>query len=381
MTKNIFFDLNLPACYCDAFQQGASNEYGQNNLFPSHGIPADVRIPQMRRTLSWRTKNIKILMSRSVFEHSLRAVDVSREPSRYRVLFALNVRASVSHGLQGKDFPEHAGRCKRKTRLANLRRLCDDSDPQSTRALYQRTLRYRTRQHGLRARFHDHRFVLGALSLGAIPKEQRSYQASHAPGLAREHSVFHRYHRRESPRCQRLGHSDLRGLVFLYHGPRVHRFQKTLRTASGAGVLCDPRQIQSPVSQALFATGRQVSGVALRSNDCLDAIVRGLSGTTPSRKILRHGKRPAIDILDQQFCSRGLDYCPTLQMPLESRTVFQMDQTASADQGILRHLRERRQDPSLDCDLGLRADRNYQKTSGPGAVALHNSTNFECNHV
>src|SRR3989344_3635355 len=197
MTKNIFFDLNLPACYCDAFQQGASNEYGQNNFFPSHGIPADVRIPQMCRTLSWRTKDTELFLSRSVFEHSFRAVDVSRESSRYRVLFAFNVRASVSHGLPGKNFPEHAGRCKRKTRLAYLLRLCDGSDPQSTRTLYQRTLRHRTRQHGLRARFHDHRFVLDALSLGAFSKEQRSGQTSHASGLAREHPVFHRYHRRE----------------------------------------------------------------------------------------------------------------------------------------------------------------------------------------
>src|SRR3989338_1476662 len=101
MTKILFFDLNVPTCYCDAFQQGASNEYGQNNFFPDHGIPTDVRIPQMHRALSWRKKNIKFLLSRSVFEHGLRAVDVSRESSRYRLLSAPRVRAPVTHG-----FPE-----------------------------------------------------------------------------------------------------------------------------------------------------------------------------------------------------------------------------------------------------------------------------------
>src|SRR3989338_3338176 len=267
MTKNIFLDLNLPAYYCDVFQQGASNEYGQDNFFSSHGIPADVRIPQMRRALSRRTKDTELFLSRSVFEHSLRAVDVSRESSRYRVLFALNVRASVPHGLPGKNFPEHAGRCKRKTRLAYLRRLRDGSDPQSTRTLYQRTLRRRTRQHGLRARFHDHRFMPCAFPLGAFSKEQRSGQTSHASGLARENPVFYRYHRRESPRCQRPGHSDLRGRVFLYHGPRVHRFQKTLRIASGDGVLCDTRQIQYQIPQTVFAAGRQINWTALRSNN------------------------------------------------------------------------------------------------------------------
>ena len=123
MTRILFFDLNVPTCYCDAFQQGASNEHGQNNFIPGHGILADVRIPQMRRTLSWRTKNIELLLFRSVFEHGLRTVNISRESPRHRILSALDARTPVSHGLSGKNFQEHTGRCKRKSRLANLRRL------------------------------------------------------------------------------------------------------------------------------------------------------------------------------------------------------------------------------------------------------------------
>src|SRR6266496_3303794 len=122
MTKILFFDLNVPTCYCDAFQQGASNEYGQNNFFPGHGIPADVRIPQMRRTLPWRTKDVELFLSRSVFEHGLRSVNISREFARHRILSALDVWTPVSHGFPGKNFQEHAGRCKRKSRLAHLRR-------------------------------------------------------------------------------------------------------------------------------------------------------------------------------------------------------------------------------------------------------------------
>src|SRR3990167_2132487 len=165
MTKILFFDLNVSTCYCDAFQQGASNEYRQNNFLPGHGIPADVRIPQMRRTLSWRTKNIEFLLFRSVFEHGLRAVDVARESSRYRVLSALDVRTPVSHGFPGKNFQEHAGRCERKSRLAHLRRPCDDLDSQGARTLYQRALRHRSRQHSLCSRFYNHRSMPGALPL------------------------------------------------------------------------------------------------------------------------------------------------------------------------------------------------------------------------
>ena len=40
-------------------------------------------------------------------------------------------------------------------------------------------------------------------------------------------------------------------------------------------------------------------------------------------------------------------------MPVAGRVVFQMDQAASSHQSLLRHLRERRQDPSLDRRLAV----------------------------
>lgn len=129
--------------------------------------------------------------------------------------------------------------------------------------------------------------------------------------------------------------------------------------------------------QAVFAPGGQNNRPALRSNDCPDAIVRRLPGTSASRKILRRPKRSTADVLNQQFFDRCLDHRSTLQMPLESRTVFQMDQTASADQGILWHIRERCQNPSLDSRIDLRLDCDYQKATVSGNVALYDSTDFE----
>ncbi len=84
-----------------------------------------------------------------------------------------------------------------------------------------------------------------------------------------------------------------------------------------------------------------------------------------------------LTFLTNNFALDALTIAPTLQMPLESRAVFQMDQTASANQGILRHIRKRRQNSSLDCRLDLRADRDYQKTAVSGTVALYDSTDFE----
>ena len=84
-----------------------------------------------------------------------------------------------------------------------------------------------------------------------------------------------------------------------------------------------------------------------------------------------------LTFLTNNFSTRCLDHRTTLQMPLESRAVFQMDQTASADQGILWHIRERRQDSSLDSRLDLRPDCDYQKAAVSGTIALYDSTDFE----
>ena len=51
----------------------------------------------------------------------------------------------------------------------------------------------------------------------------------------------------------------------------------------------------------------------------------------------------------------GRDHLRALQEPLASRTVLQMDQAASADQGFLRLERKRGEDPDLDRRVSLRA--------------------------
>src|SRR5271166_2458193 len=56
------------------------------------------------------------------------------------------------------------------------------------------------------------------------------------------------------------------------------------------------------------------------------------------------------------------------------RTVLQMDQTASADQTLLRDIRKCREDPNLDRRLGLRPRRHHQEAARPGRLALHTAT-------
>ena len=89
--------------------------------------------------------------------------------------------------------------------------------------------------------------------------------------------------------------------------------------------------------------------------------------------------QPSPDIFYQQFFSRCHNDYSTIQIPLENRTLFQMDQTASAHQSVLRDLGERGQNPDLDRNLHLRAGCDYQKTIKSEAKSLHNSTNLKRN--
>ena len=130
MRKNLLIDLNSIACYFGVpTSKGASNEPGQNNLFAGHGIPARVRIPQMRHTLSRRLQDQELFMHGSIFMHELRAIDPSRKSARYRNMLAVHATKTLSHGHPRLDIQKHIGRRQRKSRLAYLCRLFPSIDP------------------------------------------------------------------------------------------------------------------------------------------------------------------------------------------------------------------------------------------------------------
>ena len=56
----------------------------------------------------------------------------------------------------------------------------------------------------------------------------------------------------------------------------------------------------------------------------------------------------------QQLLASGRHHLRALQKPLAGGTLLQVDQAASSDQAVLRHVGERGEDADLDCRLGLR---------------------------
>lgn len=63
---------------------------------------------------------------------------------------------------------------------------------------------------------------------------------------------------------------------------------------------------------------------------------------------------------------------------LADRIILQVNQTASADQGVLRHIRKCNQNKNMDCDLCLCADGDHQETAESGAESLYDFTNYQC---
>jgi hypothetical protein len=67
--------------------------------------------------------------------------------------------------------------------------------------------------------------------------------------------------------------------------------------------------------------------------------------------------RKRLVFLNQQLCVIGDRHRRPLSLPLASRTLFQVDQAASAHQGILRNQRERPENSNMDRDFYLRPGR------------------------
>ncbi len=364
-------------------QKGVANEYRKNYFFSSNGISAFARVSQMCRTILRSLQSSEIFMPGSVSMYDVCTVDISRESTRYHCLSSIVSQQTLSYGHSWTSLQKHAGRRQRQQRLAYLRRLRANIDPSGSPALSRRTAWSRSREYGLRVGCDDHRSVSGAFSVGAFSKEQGSDQAPYALRFARPHSVFHRDHRRESDRRQHPRYPDPGGRIVLHYGSRLSRFCKALCHASGTRNICNTNQIQHAIPTPLLAPSGQNNRTAVRSNNCINrcAIGQGLSAATSSDQILRFRNQEIFQVFDQQLRYRRTYRGSTLQMPLESRVVLPVDQTTFTNQSILWDFRERRQNTSLDCDLGLSARRDYQKTSSFEAKSLHNFTNFQREHI
>src|SRR6266566_1363178 len=238
----------------------------QIGIRSTDGTSAAAYVATVCRALSESLPDIDVLASRSILGDGVCAIDLSRESARYRDVLACAFGKALPLGYSWADCTQHTGRCQREARLAHLSRSGIVAHSDGAQTLCGRRLRRRAEEHRLRARYHDHRSVSDALSVGTLSKAQSGGQASHAARSAREYPDVYPYFRRQTARGQCPGSDCLRGGQLLCDGSRVSRFWTLASASSGAGVLRHPRQIEPSVSAALLASDRQSERSALRSN-------------------------------------------------------------------------------------------------------------------
>src|SRR3989339_222370 len=380
MSKIFFIDLNWPTCYCVAPSiKGAIYEYWQNNFCSNHGILTDVRIPKMCRTLSRRSQNIELFVSRSILEHGLCSANISRKFTRHRSMLTFHEFQTLSYGHPWKDLKEHTSRRQRESGLAYLRRLRTNLDSSSTKIISQRSFCSRSREYCICARCNNYRLMFVSFPLGTLSKNQRSGQASHAFRSSRAYPDVYRDYRRKDSRCRCSRHPRLRSWSILHYGSRISRLRTSICYASSSRKFCNQNKMQYAISPTLFSPGQKINRLALRSNNPFYRCRFGhkLSRTASAYTICRYRKEQSVRFSDQQFRNRRHYRGSTLQRTLENRTLFQMDQTTPAHKSIFWNITKRRQDTSLDCNLNLCPRGYYQKTSWLNAEPLHNFTNFK----
>ena len=137
-------------------------------------------------------------------------------------------------------------------------------------------------------------------------------------------------------------------------------------------------QIQSTLSSHLLVRRGQVHWSALRLDYRANRTegAQGLSATSEAHQVLRCRARQTSAFSNQQLRFACANHRSTLSLPLASRTILQMDKTASSDQEVLRHNQERSEDTNMDCHHRLRSGCHRQKTAQYRCFTLHNPTDF-----
>jgi len=140
-------------------------------------------------------------------------------------------------------------------------------------------------------------------------------------------------------------------------------FERLHTIGLASAFFCDSCQESYCHQTALLPASRQIHGCAQRPDHHLQRFLRsqGLSRQASAHSLLRQRNQQAADFLNEQFHLVSFHHRSTLSLPMASRTLLQVDQTASTHQGFLRHFRKRSEDSDLDRDFHIRPCGDHKK--------------------
>src|SRR5215471_3854233 len=380
MVSRDVIDLNFQAVIRSAVSSPRwRHEQWTEPVFATRRSFASTPVSPVCATLRWQLSSAKFFLLGPVSLHDVRAVELSRESARHRGLLALARTPALSLGHPRQDLAQHVGRRQRVAPVADLCRFRPRIDPRSTAALSPRRPGTRSGQHRLCTGFHDRRSVHDTVSLCPFHAQAACSEIAHAAGPARADSRFPAHYTGPHPRCQhaRSAHSGTR--CFLHHGSRLPQLRTALPLDLAWRLLCHPSAQELSFYPTYLASGRQEQRCAVRSNhhSALVLLCQGLSCSAPSHSLLGCRAGETAGVSHQQFHSSRKGDRRVVPSSLASRIVFQMDQTTSAHQGLLRNFGERCEDPDLDRRLQLPAGCHRAQTARSAHEPVHNAANSQ----
>jgi len=366
-----------------AMCEGVNHVFRKNCFLSSNGASSASSFSSVCRPIQRQFQDQGVLLPRSISMHGFCPTDLSREPTRHRIMSVGAEEQALSHGDPLFDFSQQFGQRQQGQRLAYLRRSCLLSYTYCAKTLCEREFWPGTGKHRLRSGRNHHRSVPVHVPVGQVPQEQGSNQASHIAGSTRQHSVLHPHIRRQDTRSEYSRHRATGSRFFLRHGSWLSGLRTAICNHSGISFLRDKSQIQSQVPAGLFPFSGQGNRHSLRSVSAAHRVLSSerLSGQTASSAVSRQRNRQIFGFSDQQFQSTGNDNWRIIPMSLAGRVVLSMDQAEPEDQNFLRNIRERCQSPNLDCRVSLRACCHHEKAAQNQGKPLHNSTGLERYHL
>ena len=359
--------------------RSTAHVYRQTRLLPGHRADATAHLPPLCAALPGRAQGQVVQLPRPISVHGLRPTHLPRKSTRYRSLPSCPEKQTLSHGHSGQSITQHLGLRQREKRLAYLCRLFSISYSNRTQTLYRRRFGRRSRQYGICTRRLNHRPLPFRFPMGSVPYYQSSSKTTYSARSSRQYPKLHPYFRRQTSRGKRSRSPYSRARFFLHHGPGLSGLRTVISSHPSISFFRYSSQIESQVSKALFRHYRQERRFETRSNWSSHRFLYlpTVSGQVTENKILRSSNRQTSCLFNQQLFTTSSDYCRVVPFPLAGRTVFQMDQTASSNQGFLWNFGERGKKPDMDCRIDLCARCNHQKETENRCQSLHNSTGFE----
>ena len=376
------FDLKSLPCYGQTFSnssKGLANVQRSISLLATNGLFSKTRFQQMRSSVSRQSSNKNFLMPRSVPLHGVRPANLQRKSEGHRNMSASNAAEAISRWDKRQGLTQYSGGGKRKTPLANIRRLCTGTHKKSKTTLRQRKFRLKTKANGLRFGFYNYRSLPYFVSVGSVPQTQKCHKASHADGPERLDSLLYTHNKRQSRGRKSTRPSTYRTRRLLHHGSRLSRLRTTISFFKEPGLFYNTGQGETCLYSTSLSTCRQNHLPKERSDHQINRPenIGTLSRPAQTDWLLRQRYEQAIHLFDKQLCSRCLDYRKALQVSLADRVVLQVDQTAPANQSILRHFAKRCQDSGMDCCQHLPGRRDHEERTRIKAEFVRNPANSQ----